>query len=207
MYIPSRFKVTDAAEIAGFIQENSFGTIITIEDGKPIATHIPMQFHQKHEASYITGHFAIANPQWKTMKNGKEKVLVIFQGPHAYISSTWYQHENVPTWNYQAIHVYGMPRILNDQELEEDLTALLEKYERHRSPAVLWENMSSETKKQIKGIVGFEIKIEEIQAAYKLSQNRNEVDYQQIIQQLKQENNPNAAQIAQQMEKKKNDRR
>src|SRR5699024_6280016 len=135
--------------------------------------------------------FAIANPQWKTMKNGKEKVLVIFQGPHAYISSTWYQHENVPTWNYQAIHVYGMPRILNDQELEEDLTALLEKYERHRSPAVLWENMSSETKKQIKGIVGFEIKIEEIQAAYKLSQNRNEVDYQQIIQQLKQENNPN----------------
>jgi len=139
---------------------------------------------------------AYANPQWKTFAASRDNVLVINQDPHAYISSSWYSHENVPTWNYQAVHVYGMASIMSEEELEEDLKLLLQKYEAHREHPVLWDSLSSQTKKQIKGIVGFKIKIQEVQAAYKLSQNRNETDYQNIIDELQKEPHPYAKEIA-----------
>lgn len=126
----------------------------------------------------------------------------MYQGPHAYVSSTWYRSENVPTWNYQAVHVYGTATIMNEQELEEDLRLLLQKYERHRENAAVWERLSSQTKKQIKGIVGFKIKIEEVQAAYKLSQNRSDKDYHNIIDQLQKEENVHAHQVAKVMKKR-----
>ncbi len=86
MYIPKYFKVTNAEDIWNFVQENAFGTIVTTEQGKPIATHLPLGFHKKGDHYYITGHFAYGNPQWRTFE-ACEDVLVMFQGPHAYISS------------------------------------------------------------------------------------------------------------------------
>lgn len=199
MYIPKYYKVNNVDEIYDFIQQNAFGTIVTTEQGKPIATHLPLGFTKEGDDYYITGHMAYANPQWKTFEEENENVLVMYQGPHAYISSSWYEHENVPTWNYQAVHVYGTACIMSEQELEEDLIALLQKYEHHREQAVLWETLSPQTKKQIKGIVGFKIKIEEIQAAYKLSQNRNDEDYDRIIDKLNEEEDVHAHQIAEVM--------
>lgn len=196
MYIPKYFKVTDFDEIREFIQKNSFGTIVTTKQDKPIASHLPLELHTQGNDYYITGHIAYANPQWKTFEDENNNVLVIYQGPHSYISSSWYEQENVPTWNYQAVHVYGIASIMSEQELEEDLKLLLQKYERHRENAVLWENLSPQTKKQIKGIVGFKIKIQEVQAAYKLSQNRNEQDNNNIIDKLSEEENLNSHQIA-----------
>lgn len=203
MYIPKYFQVTNVDEIYNFIQQNAFGTIVTTEEGKPIATHLPLGFTKEGDDYYITGHMAYANPQWKTFEGANENVLVMYQGPHAYISSSWYEHENVPTWNYQAVHVYGTAHIMSEQELEEDLIALLQKYEHHREQAVLWETLSPQTKKQIKGIVGFKIKIEEVQAAYKLSQNRNEEDYDRIIDKLNEEDDVHAHQIAEVMKNRK----
>ena len=187
MYIPRHFKVEDFEEITDFIQKNSFGTIVTAKEGKPIATHLPLELHKVGNDYYITGHMAYANPQWKILKENQDNVLVMYQGPHAYISSSWYNHENVPTWNYQSVHIYGTASIMSEQELEEDLILLLQKYERNRKNAALWENLSSQTKKQIKGIVGFKIKIQEFQATYKLSQNRNDEDYHNIIEKLYEE--------------------
>ena len=184
MYIPKHYRVTDFDEIREFIQNNSFGTIVTMLDGKPIASHLPLALHKQGDEDYITGHFAYANPQWRTFEDDNENVLVMFQGPHAYISSSWYKTEDVPTWNYQSVHIYGAASIMSEEELREDLKLLLQKYEQHRKNPSLWEDMSPQTKKQIKGIVGFKIKIQETQAAYKLSQNRNEVDYQNIIDKL-----------------------
>ncbi|PPA70429.1 FMN-binding negative transcriptional regulator [Jeotgalibacillus proteolyticus] len=202
MYIPKHFKVTDMNEIKSFIQENSFGTIVTTENGKPIATHLPLIFSQKGDEDYITGHMAYGNPQWKTFKDA-ENVLVIFQGPHAYISSSWYEQENVPTWNYQAVHLYGKASILEKEELVEEMTLMLETYENHRENPVLWDKLSPPLlEKQIKGIVGFKIKIQEVQAAYKLSQNRNDHDHTNIINQLQNEPTPNSAQLAEVMKKK-----
>lgn len=202
MYIPKYFKVTNDEEIWDFVQNHSFGTIVTAEQGKPIATHLPLGINEKGDDYYITGHMAYGNPQWKTFETC-EDVLVMFQGPHAYVSSSWYSHENVPTWNYQAIHMYGKASILDKNELIEELTRMLEKYEQNREKPVLWDKLSPELlETQLKGIVGFKIKVEEIQAAYKLSQNRNETDYMKIIDNLQNEGNPNSKQMAQLMEKR-----
>jgi transcriptional regulator len=202
MYIPKYFKVTNFDEIREFIQMNSFGTLITTKKGKPIATHLPLQLIKEEDAYYITGHMAYGNPQWRTFETC-EDVLVMFQGPHAYISSSWYEEENVPTWNYQAVHLYGTSSILNEEELKQDLTMLLQKYEKHRKNPVLWDKLSPQLlEKQLKGIVGFKIKVQEIQAANKLSQNRNEEDYQNIVNKLYEEKDLNSQQMAQLMERK-----
>ncbi|UUD43279.1 FMN-binding negative transcriptional regulator [Bacillus pumilus] len=187
MHIPSFFQVKDLEEVKAFIQSHSFATVVTTTYEKPIATHIPVSFHQIEDSYVITGHMAIGNPQWKTFEEN-EKVLVIFQGPHAYISSSWYEKEAVPTWNYQAVHVYGKAELLEKAELVKELTKMLETYESHREQPVLWHTLSNELlEKQMKGIVGFKIIIDEVQAAFKLSQNRHERDYAHIIEQLEAE--------------------
>jgi transcriptional regulator len=202
MYIPKYFKVTNVDEIWDFVQTNSFGTIVTTEQGKPIATHLPMQLIKEGDTYYITGHMAYGNPQWRTFETCQD-VLVMFQGPHAYISSSWYKEENVPTWNYQTVHVYGTASILDEEELKQDLTMLLQKYEKHRKNPVLWDKLSPQLlEKQLKGIVGFKIKVQEIQAANKLSQNRNEEDYHNIVNKLYEEKDLNSQQMAQLMERK-----
>ena len=203
MYIPKYFQVTDFDEIRAFIQRNSFATVVTTSQRKPIASHLPLQLQKWEGEYYITGHMAYGNPQWRTFATC-DQVLVIYQGPHAYISSSWYGHENVPTWNYQAVHVYGKASILTEDELKQDLVSLLETYEKHRENPVLWDTLSPELlEKELKGIVGFRIKVQEVQAAYKLSQNRNEEDYQNIIAKLQDEDNINSQQIAEVMKKKR----
>ncbi|MBU8576218.1 FMN-binding negative transcriptional regulator [Bacillus sp. FSL M8-0266] len=187
MHIPSFFQVKDMEEVKAFIQSHSFATVVTTMDGKPIATHIPVSFLQIEDSFVISGHMAIGNPQWKTFEEN-EQVLVIFQGPHAYISSSWYEKEAVPTWNYQAVHVYGKAKLLEKSELVKELTTMLETYESHREQPVLWHTLSDELlEKQMKGIVGFKIIIDEVQAAFKLSQNRHERDYAHIIEKLEAE--------------------
>ena len=202
MYIPKYFKVENVDEILDFVQKNSFGTIVTTEQGKPIATHLPLGFNKKGDDYYITGHVAYGNPQWRTFETCQD-VLVMFQGPHAYISSSWYGHEEVPTWNYQAVHIYGQASILERDELIEELTIMMEKYEKHREHPILWANLSPQLlENQLKAIVGFKIRVEDIQAAYKLSQNRNDTDNMNIIGQLQNEGDPNAEQLAAVMKKR-----
>ncbi|MEC2565690.1 FMN-binding negative transcriptional regulator, partial [Bacillus thuringiensis] len=141
-------------------------------------------------------HMAYGNPQWRTFETC-EDVLVMFQGPHSYISSSWYENEEVPTWNYQAVHIYGKASILDKQELIDELTTMLKKYEEHRENPILWDKLSPTLlENELKGIVGFKIKVGDIQAAYKLSQNRNERDYSNIIDKLYDEGNPDAKQMA-----------
>ncbi|MFB9760539.1 FMN-binding negative transcriptional regulator [Ectobacillus funiculus] len=202
MYIPKYFRVTDMDEIREFVQMNSFGTIVTTKQGKPIATHLPLQFNKEGDDYYITGHMAYGNPQWRTLETC-EDILVMYQGPHAYISSSWYGHENVPTWNYQSVHVYGTASILNEEELQQDLIMLLQKYEKHRKNPVLWDKLFPQLlEKELKGIVGFKIKVQEIQASYKLSQNRNEEDYHNIVNKLSEEKDLNSQQMAEVMKKR-----
>lgn len=207
MYIPKYYKVTEVNEILDFVQMNSFGTLVTTKEGTPIATHLPLELNKQGDDYYVTGHMAYGNPQWRTFETCGD-VLVMFQGPNAYISSSWYTHENVPTWNYQAIHMYGQASILGEDELKEALSAMLEKYEKHRENPISWDNLSPQLlESELRGIVGFKIKVGEIQAANKLSQNRNEEDYATIIDQLKNERDPNSIQIAELMEKRLKDHR
>jgi transcriptional regulator len=205
MYIPKYFKVTDVGEIEDFISKNAFGTLVTTKKSRPIATHLPLLLEKDaNDQSYITGHLAYRNPQWRTLEESDE-VLVMFQGPHAYISSSWYNHENVPTWNYQAVHIYGKAKILTKKELIKDLRKLLYKYEGQRKQPVLWDNLSPDLlEAELRGIVGFKIKVHEIQAAYKLSQNRNEADKESIVRKLYNETDILSHQMAEIMKKHTN---
>ncbi|MCA1063834.1 FMN-binding negative transcriptional regulator [Rossellomorea sp. AcN35-11] len=203
MFIPGYYKVKDVQEVVDFIQEHSFGTLVSMKGGRPIATHIPMILKQVGDEFILTGHMAYGNPQWRTFDTCEE-VLVMFQGPHAYISSSWYRDENVPTWNYQAVHVYGKASRMEKEELIQEMTGMLEKYEKHRSQPVLWDTLSPElVESQLKGVVGFKIVITDMEAAYKLSQNRNEEDRQNIITQLQQEPDAHSRQMAEVMKRRR----
>ncbi len=203
MYIPKYYQVTDPEEIREFIEAHSFGTVITAGKGRPLATHLPLQLKKEHDGFVLRGHFARGNPQWKTIEEASE-VLVTFQGPHAYVTSSWYEEKEVPTWNYQAAHVYGTGRLLSEEELREDLVTLLQKHEQHRDEPVLWDTLPSALlEKDIKGIVGFELRITDIQAAFKLSQNQSARDYQHVIDGLRTEQDPLAGEVADVMDKRR----
>lgn len=202
MFIPNYYKNENIEEVKNFLNENSFGILISQSNGKISGTHIPMELDtDENGEDVLVGHIAKANPQTKNLKD-KEEILAIFNGPHSYISSSWYQKENVPTWNYIAVHVYGKVKIIVGEELLESLKKLVDKYEQNSKNPVSVEKMSSRTLKQINGIVGFSIKINEIQAAYKLSQTKKETDYHNITSELEKIGDSNSIGIAEEMKKK-----
>lgn len=183
MYIPHYYKNENLTEVKEFLRQNSFGILVNQVDGKPWATHIPLELETKYEKDVLVGHIARANPQWKSFTD-KSQVLCIFNGPHAYVSSSWYKEEEVPTWNYIAVHVYGKLTILDEEATMASLHRLVDKYEADSDTPLSLHDLSPKTLKQVKGVVGFSIEIEEIQAAYKLSQTRVD-DHTAIIEQLK----------------------
>ena len=183
MYIPEHYKNTDPKEIRMFLKEHSFGILINTVDGKPWGTHIPLEFGvNATQDEVLIGHIAKANPQSKNIVDGDE-VLCIFNGPHSYISSSWYQDEEVPTWNYIAVHIYGTIKIQTQTALEASLHALVDKYEQNSEHPISLHDMAPQTMRQVKGIIGFEIVIKDIQAVKKLSQGRFH-DHDKIIDAL-----------------------
>ncbi len=199
MYVPRHFENKDAAAIKDFIRKNGFGILVSQREGKLHGTHIP--FHFSGEETRLYGHVSRANVQWKDFNTGDE-VMAIFTGPHTYISSSWYDHENVPTWNYIAAHVYGTIGIIEGEMLYQSLKQLVDKYERSEEQPVSLEKMSADyVRKAIQGIVGFEIAITEINAASKLSQNRDDLNFHNIIHALEKKDDHNAGEVAAAMKK------
>ena len=182
------FEEKDITEIEQLIHDFGFATLVSVQDGLPFATHLPLQLEKKENHEWILhGHIARANPQWKGFKT-EDKILAIFMGPHAYISPSWYNHKNVPTWNYISAHVYGTIKIIEGEALHAALSRLVNNYEQHMPQPVTTEEIPEKTyQDNFRGIVGFEIVIDEIQAAYKLSQNRDEQSYHNIIERLNNE--------------------
>jgi transcriptional regulator len=199
MYIPAHFVNNNRQEIIEFIRANSFGIIISAS-GEIRATHIPLELSE--DGQTLSGHFSKANPQANSLRDG-DVVLCIFNGPHAYISSSWYNHENVPTWNYVAVHVKGNIRLIEGEALYRRLTEIVDKYEAASEHPVSVERMTPEyVSKHIKGIVGFEVEITSIEAAYKLSQNRDRINHQTIVQELDRRGDYHSGAIAEEMKKR-----
>jgi transcriptional regulator len=204
MYIHPLNNWENNSEIAQFLKKNAFATLVSQIDGKPWATHLPVFLDQNSEGEAVLhGHLAKANPQWKTIGDNQE-ILLIFQGPHSYISSSWYNHENVPTWSYLAVHVYGKVRIIEGEELMSHLKKLVDNYEEGRPNRVAVETMSeSYVQSQIKALIGFEIKITEVHASAKLSQNRDDQNYKNIISELEKSPCPLDQEVAEEMKKRR----
>lgn len=183
MYTPKLYREEDRAKIIEFLRQNEFATLVTYDGEKPTASHLLTEVFEEGGQIIVNGHMSRANPLWKTFEMNSE-VLVIFQGAHTYISPTWYNHVNVPTWNYQAVHVYGTPRIVEDyEEAYQILKRLIDRHEAasHYKMETLPQDF---VEKEIKGIVAFQIEVTRIEANYKLSQNRNDEDYQNIVAKL-----------------------
>jgi len=197
MYIPPLFKEENPERLAALIQDYSFGILVTSPDGIPFVTHLPFLLDPsagKH--GKLFGHMARANPQWRHFAPDTE-VLAVFQGPHAYISPSWYLSPNVPTWNYAVAHVRGIPRLIEDPTELDALVERLTQFHESQMPSPYQSGLADELRARLlEMIVGFEIEIAELQGKFKISQNRSPEEQQSVIAGLNQINNPLAAAVA-----------
>jgi len=199
MYIPKYFKIDDDEIIYDFIDKYGFATLFSNHNGEPYATHLPLILSKSENTLY--GHFARQNTQWNDIEN--QQVLVIFQGPHCYISPSWYETMKVvPTWNYVSIHLYGKMEIVKDEKVVfNSLNDLVNKYEGPDSPYNLNDVEPSFIEGMSKGIVAFKIKITKIEAKAKLSQNHPVERQELIINHLENTSNQQNQQVASLMRK------
>lgn len=198
MYIPPAFQVTDVKTLHDFMQQNSFATVVSNGENGPAASHLPLQLDRSvgHLGTLI-GHMARANPHWKTAED--QKVLAVFNGPHAYVSPTWYAEANVvPTWNYVKVHATGILRIEhNAQRLRQIVEDAVAEYESGLLQPWSMNTVDNQfSKPLLNGIVGFTIEIQELKGKWKLSQNHSVERRTGVIAGLRQRDDGHDRQIA-----------
>jgi transcriptional regulator len=198
MYIPSAFEVKDPIKIGEVISSESFATVVSQDGDSLFASHLPFLYRPEQGVNgKLLSHMAKANSHWQLFNN-KREALVIFNGPHAYISPNWYVTEvAVPTWNYVTVHVYGIPKIMETAaELDAVLNETVEKNE-SGLPTPWVANLPEELKSKLhQAIVGFEIEITQIEAKFKLGQNRSKDDQAKMIDALETSGNAESARLA-----------
>ena len=196
MYVPSWFAETDTTTLHDFIEQNSFGTLISQLEGAPFATHLPFVLDRNAGPhGTLFGHVARANPQWQHFAG--QTVLAMFNGPHTYISPTWFAAENfVPTWNYQAVHLYGQITTIDDEDsLLKIVQKLVAKYERNLPQPWSFDPSTTLAKRMLAQIVGFRIDITRIEGKFKLSQNHPVERRENVVAALRLQDNENAQAI------------
>lgn len=184
MYVPPSFQWNDKEEIIAFIKQFNFGILISVCNGLPFATHIPFIYEEdENGTARLLGHISVHNPQVQSL-NGTE-ILAIFHGPHAYVSPSLYSNKNnVPTWNYMAVHVYGRCFAF---ENEDKVEMILRKTILHHEERFIeqWERLSGEYKNLMKKeLRSFRIEVTKIEAQKKLSQNKSPEERKRISEYL-----------------------
>ena len=178
MYIPAEFEVRDPARLHQIIRENNFGMLVSMVDGVAFATHLPFMIApESGPHGTLLVHMARANPHWRSF--GDEEVLVTFTGPHGYVSPSWYQPGNaVPTWDYIAVHAYGVPALVEDPAATlEHLRQLVDSQEScFEASWSLDAQDEAFVNATSRGVVAYEIPISRIEGKAKLSQNRSLAD-------------------------------
>ena len=201
MHIPKLYREEDRTKIIEFLKGNSFPVLVSHDGEKLVATHLPVEVVEHADGALtILGHMSRANPQWKTF--GGREALFIFQGAHAYVSARWYNHVNVPTWNYMIVHVYGTLREIQGDELYGLLSRLVRQHETESSYRL--EALPQDfVQKEMKGVFGFAMDVTRVDAAYKLSQNRNDEDHANIARELDLRGDADSKTIAHAMREKR----
>jgi transcriptional regulator len=185
MYSPPYNRIEDRAELLEFMRANSFVLLVTGTGGTLHASHLPVTVEDSAAGLKIDMHMARNNPQWQEFFD--EDVLVVFSGPHAYISPRWYEQKpRVPTWNYAAVHAYGIPRVISEKDAkrasQRRLIASLDPQWLPKFDTLPAEYVSS----MLDGIVNFEIPVARIETRWKLSQNRGRREMELIAAALEQ---------------------
>jgi transcriptional regulator len=201
MYIPAVFAERDLTRLHDFIEQHSFGLLVSQVEGLPFASHLPFLL-QRQAGPYgsLLGHMARANPQWQHASG--QTALAIFSGPHAYISPTWYQSEQVvPTWNYTAVHAYGPIQLIEDRDtLLEIVQKSVQFYEQPLPQPWSFDGTDSFAERMLAQIVGFRIQIEKIEGKWKLNQNHPVERRHKVVQVLRQRPDENSQAVAELME-------
>ncbi len=199
MYVPPHFALQDEAQILDHLEAWSFATLITGEDERVEANHVPLLLDRGEYCLY--GHLARANPQWHALARCDD-ALAVFSGPHAYVSPTWYASSGgVPTWNFAAVHARVMPEILEGEAATLGVVTRLTRHFEGSEPGA-WEPTRVEPKVLeglLQGIVCFRLHIIELQAKHKLSQNRSPADRRGVIRHLASTRSDSAAAVADMM--------
>jgi len=197
MYIPKLYREEHRERILEFLKSNNFPALVSHNGESLVATHLPVEIEEgENDKLTIYGHMSRANQQWKTL--GEQEIMLIFQGAHTYVSPTWYDHVNVPTWNYMMMHVYGKARPLEGDELYSVLSRLVKRHEAQSSYRL--ESLPQDfVAKEIKGIVGFAVHVTRIDAGYKLSQNRDDENHANVIRELEKREDEASKQVAKAM--------
>ncbi|HEY7330761.1 MAG TPA: FMN-binding negative transcriptional regulator [Gemmataceae bacterium] len=197
MYIPAAFAEHDLTRLHDFIEQNSFGVLVSQIDGLPFATHLPFLLERTAGPhGTLVGHVSRANPHWR--QAGGQTTLAIFSGPHAYISPTWYEADQVvPTWNYTAVHVYGRVQVIEQKNsLLEIVQRMVQVYEKAMPRPWSFDPSSTFAERMLAQIVGLRIEIENIEGKWKLNQNHPVERRRKVIQVLQQRTDENAQAIA-----------
>lgn len=197
MYRPSTFAETDQSTLFDLIERYSFGALISQHDGEPLVSHLPFLVERETGPhGRLIGHMARANPQWRQADG--QTALVVFRGPHAYISPRWYNGQDVvPTWNYVVVHAHGRLRAIHDApQVLEIVARTVERYESSR-PAPWNFDPSTEFATRLAGeIVGFEIELSRLEGKWKLSQNHSIQRQRSVISALRQSGDGDSREIA-----------
>jgi len=202
MYIPPHFEERRPEVLHALMRANPLATIITVTPGGIVANHIPLHLYPDAPGgAVLRGHVARANPLWNDWVSGSE-ALAVFQGPDGYISPTWYPTKKehgkvVPTWNYCAVHVYGVLQIHQDTDWIRAQVEALTAWQESASPQP-WSVADAPheyVEAMLKQIVGVEIAITRLYGKWKLSQNQPERNRAGVIEGLAERQDANAAQL------------
>jgi transcriptional regulator len=195
MYSPSYNRIEDRAELLAFMRANSFAVLVTGTGGTLHASHLPVMIREAQQQFVLDMHMAKNNPQWQEFFD--DEVMVVFSGPHAYVSPRWYEEaERVPTWNYAAVHAYGVPKLIEDRKHKhQNQRALVATLDPHWLPK--FDALRPEyVEKMLDGIVNFEIEVTRLETRWKLSQNRSKREMELIAAALDKSNDSAERQLA-----------
>lgn len=202
MYNIPYFKTKDKKQVVEFMHQHSFITLCGSHNNRPVATHVPVLVEERDNRLFLHGHIMRQTDHHKAFV-ANHNVLAIFTGPHTYVSASWYVNkQQASTWNYMTVHAKGELRFLDEEALLNLLTKLTMHYENYESSPALVDKLPQEyTQRLMKAIIAFEIEVQEVDHVFKLSQNRDEESYNNIIAKLKQ-GDADAKQVAELMEQR-----
>jgi transcriptional regulator len=200
MYNIPYFKASGEKEVIEFMHHHPFIILCGVDaDNKPVATHVPVLLEERDDKLFLLAH-AMRKQGHTNAFAHNQNVLAIFYGPHTYVSASWYENKtSASTWNYQAVHANGILKFLSEEKLLEVLTKLTEKFENDaHSPSLVQKMEKSYVDKMMQAIIAFEIEVVSVQHVFKLSQNRDEKSYENIVHHLS-EQDADAKAVAEQM--------
>lgn len=201
MYIPPYYHETDELKLTGFMREHSFAIVVSAQQSNARATHLPFVLEKRNDKIFLISHLAKANPQWKEFNDNE--LLIIFHGPHGYVSPSNYEKkQNVPTWNYIAVHAYGKASLIEEPTAVIDvLEKMILNYESEYFKQ--WKELSDDYKyNMIKGIVAFEVEVSRLEGKFKLSQNKTPNEQHAIAKGFETSNDSAQDELAKEMRKK-----